>query len=153
MATATHKPGNAPAQSESCPLRSAMLLPKPEVPDRQNPEHIVSLIGNPSSSERRALRAIVAEADLIQVDSVRGVVFLLAPVSREIIDILAAFEAEHEELYDIDVDEGDRYDELEDDDPKEDGDQDCCSACDDNPKARIKDGKPGSPDDTWAEGA
>jgi len=134
----------------SKPADSPMLLPKRSVLDRQNPEHILSLIGNPSSDERKALREIVADADLFEVDGVPGLVFLLAPVSQEIVDILAAFEAEHEELHDIDVDEGDRFGDLEEDDPQEDSDEDRCLAYDDNPKARVRDSKPGDGEDAEA---
>lgn len=135
MATATIKPGNAPAQPISRQNRSAMLLPKPAVPRRQDRQHILSLVGMPSSTERRALRQIVEEADLLEVD---GRMFLLAPISPDTVEVLASFESEAADL--------------------EDGDEDCCCVRDDfssvpnNFAIGMESCLPGDPEDAEDDG-
>ncbi len=63
------------------------------------------LTGDLGPPERRAMREIVQEGDLAMVD---GQQFIVAPVSGETIDALAAFEAEGEDMEDEPVeDQGD----------------------------------------------
>ena len=80
---------------------SVRQVSRPIIPLHQSLTHLLSLIGEPTSDERKALRAIVSEADVIEVD---GMHYILSPVSPDIIDILSSFEAEHAELDTIDED-------------------------------------------------
>ncbi len=78
--------------------KAAMLIPKttprPEfIPAL--PEHtLIWLAGELGPAERRAMREIVERGDLAEVN---GEQFIVAPVSPETIDALAAFEAEGED--------------------------------------------------------
>lgn len=136
------KPSNPGRSVTEAPSLDGLLLPKPAVPEHQNLEHIFSLIGKPSSEERSALRSIVDQADIFEID---GCSFILAPITPEIVDILAAFESEHAELVEDDFNE-DHLEDIEDDN------EDCCSAFEDNLKAAISDGYPGDPEDSHPEG-
>src|SRR5262249_44698091 len=98
---------------------SAMLLPKRRVPKRLIPDHLQSLIGNPSDRERWALRHIVHEADILEVD---GITYLLAPVEPEVVDVLAEFEAEHAEVEEDDPRDATHFEDREEDDPGEEDD-------------------------------
>ncbi len=60
------------------------------------------LTGDLGPPERRALREIVERGDLAMVD---GQPFIVAPVSPETIDALAAFEAEGEDMEDEPVED------------------------------------------------
>lgn len=57
-------------------------------------EALCWLAGDLGPAERRALRVIVDEADIVEID---GRAFLVAPVTAEVVDTLAAFEAEGED--------------------------------------------------------
>jgi len=78
-------------------------------PSALDPAHIDALIQRVTPAERRALRAIVDGADLIECD---GQQFLLAPVSDAVLAALAEFESDERE------DDADREDDelAEDDD-------------------------------------
>ncbi len=72
---------------------------------RYAPDAVPWLTCDLGPPERRALRGIVERGDLAMVD---GQPFIVAPVSGETLDTLAAFEAEGEDLEDEPVeDQGD----------------------------------------------
>ncbi len=72
---------------------------------RYAPAALPWLTENLGPPERRALREIVERGDLAHVD---GQAYLVAPVSPETLDTLAAFEAEGEDREDEPVeDQGD----------------------------------------------
>ena len=129
---------------KSCAKRTDMLIPKPLRRRRMAGTHLQDIIGDPTSRERQALRKIVAEADLLEVD---GQHYLLTPIGPDTLDILAAFEAEHGDFEDAesDRDEGEEP-ELDMCDAEED-DEDCCEAHDDDPAAKLSDGEAGDGDD------
>ena len=70
-----------------------------EMPPNLDLAHIDRLLEEITAPERRALRDIIAEGDLILVN---GHAFLLARVSRRTIEVLAQFEVDREDLDDAD---------------------------------------------------
>jgi hypothetical protein len=102
-------------------------LPKPPAPARRftmpafgTVERSVaeSMLRQATPAERLALAAIVDNADLVDVDGAPA--HLLVKVTPELLDALAAFDAEAEDMEPSEDDEADDHD--EDDDPKEDDD-------------------------------
>src|SRR5215213_3919201 len=88
-------------------------IPKPRASEKPAPAHLFSIIGEPTSAERRALRDICDLAEAVQAGDRQ---FLVIPLTRNILETLATFEAELKEL-----EEGG---DLEPDDPAEDDDVD-----------------------------
>jgi hypothetical protein len=76
---------------------SQMLTPRSKPRSDENPAHIrdALLVGEPAPPERRALREIVETAEVVSEGRHR---YLLARVSSETIDALAAFETAREDL-------------------------------------------------------
>jgi hypothetical protein len=74
-----------------------MLISRPKPRDVENPVPIMDalLVGELGPPERRALREIVATADVVSEGQHR---YLVARVSPETVDALAAFEAAREDL-------------------------------------------------------
>ena len=117
------------AQTQTRAFRRHALIPKtPGGGRRQRPEEIEDALGPP---ERQALREIAETADLAIID---GRLVLIAVITDQTVDALAAFEAEAAEL------EGD--------------DDDHCEAHDDDPTVRRTDGVglPGDPEDAESDG-
>ncbi len=99
---------------ESAAFRKHALIPKPRdkgwfipaIPDGP----LGSLLTDLTPRERRAMRHIATNADLLDVD---GKSWLLVPATRDVVDTLAEFEADME---DRENDLGDEKDEGEEDD-------------------------------------
>ena len=87
-------PASAPPGAQRCTMLAPKTTPRPEfIPAL--PEHaLIWLAGELGPVERRAMREIVERGDLAKVN---GQQFIVAPVSPETIDALAAFEAEGED--------------------------------------------------------
>jgi hypothetical protein len=118
--------GWVPAAPEKRVNKRAMLIPKisprPEfIPAL--PEHELSwLAGALGPPERRALREIVDTGDLVKEN---GHTYLVARVSSETIDAMAAFEAEGEDMENDLCDEPSEDPEMEpDDEPDHDDEYD-----------------------------
>ena len=117
------------AQIQTRAFRRHALIPKRDDGGRrQRFDEVEDALGPP---KRRALREIAESADLAIV---AGRLVLIAVVTDQTVDALAAFEAEAAEF--------------------EDDDGDHCEAHDDNPTARRTDGVglPGDPEDAESDG-
>ena len=117
--------GFEPATARKGWKRTDMLRPKPTPQSRRPfipaiPDCDLSyLIGSLKPADRQALMHIVETADLIPVEGCEP--YLLVPTTPQLLETLATFEAEAEDLEPEPEEDGDP---AEDDDPAEDGGDD-----------------------------